>query len=477
MLLIFTGYWQEYKDFIQHLSSGNLDSFNTVSAHRDYASLSSQILSHPLVGPWDFGTSLAILRLELGPRLNPERLLGSLVSSVRRKGQLDEGTVIFIAPESPNQTPLTETQILASLLKQLLQQQPGLYKKVRHLSPILENATISQSSIWTTRVLWRCLKLLLYSPKSEATYCFVHVDTSAKTKVALQIISAIRETEIPLRMAISARSGSNTSPDISVPTIDLDLQSEELSSFSELLVDDQVNHIVTERSCLATVKDEISLQLKAAKDFQSSERFLSSLEMSATQPANSTVTRLMNISSDLTWQLCAVSRCIEYHGPWVYIAMLWAAYSLEPLLPEQLEAALAVEELDRVGEQLSHDTYCGGFKELQRYLPGIFDSNDNRVKLLLEDTGTLLKELWSKYMDGEFSPHAHIARICVSCLNGPANSGLEDAPTKLEPQEAEPVKKAETEKTSKDGTVHKTPEPFSPIVQLRREALAGALSA
>jgi hypothetical protein len=96
-----------------------------------------------------------VLRLRLGQIFHPRRVFDSLTVALglSRSTRHFHPSTLIIGPNAPNRGPMTETNILAALIRQLLLQQPRLYSKVQPLFSLVHDAVLGKDMKWKQRTL------------------------------------------------------------------------------------------------------------------------------------------------------------------------------------------------------------------------------------------------------------------------------------------------------------------------------------
>ncbi|KAI1365154.1 hypothetical protein F5Y08DRAFT_339029 [Xylaria arbuscula] len=113
----------------------------------------------------------------------------------------------LMTSSGPRGPPFGKSHILASLIHQVLEQQPRVFLYIQHLLPNLVDATRSNMQTWRERCLWLCLRTLIHSPIGVALYGFLHVETKESIEVLHQINSAVNATESRFRLVLAFAPG------------------------------------------------------------------------------------------------------------------------------------------------------------------------------------------------------------------------------------------------------------------------------
>ncbi|KAJ8126237.1 hypothetical protein O1611_g7401 [Lasiodiplodia mahajangana] len=272
--------------------------------------------------------------------------------------------------------------ILASLIHQLLTQQPRSFLHIRHLLPNLVDAMCSDMQTWKERCLWLCLRTLIHSPIGVATYGFLHVKAEDSIEILRWIDSAVEGTESRLRMVLVLAPGVDTGIGSS-HFVHLDLPFNDGTSVGTgiMAVKDMVLLSRSDQEALLLQKLRLSLGAILRPDF---------------------------------------------------IALTWIAFATRPLSLEELGAATALDQVQRSnagsglskGSPLSYEQNLG--VRLRNLLPEVVEIDLSRVLLRLP-YGQIREVLSGSKPPGHninenWSPHLYLAEKCLRLVDGISES-------------------------------------------------------
>lgn len=265
-----------------------------------------------------------------------------------------------------------ETWIYASLVLQVLTQQPRAFLHLQHLVSISEDAIRGNLKSWKRRALRLCLKTLIHAPIGAATYGFLAVQTQESAKVLKEINSMLVGTCSRFRLVVNFPRDAPSGLD-PLETLEMDFGQEDLED------------------CLLTsprsVLEDTSLQI-------------------------------------LSMQLIALGRPI-------FIALVWVAFATKPLSLEELDLALALDGLSE-NKSLSVARFSRGTaSRLRQLLPDIVSIHLGRVLLCVSYTKmrVILTRASRSFLESHISPHLYIAQSCVLLLAHHVLKAAEQEPT------------------------------------------------
>ncbi|KAI0095693.1 ankyrin repeat-containing domain protein [Nemania sp. FL0031] len=268
--------------------------------------------------------------------------------------------------------------ILASLIHQLLTQQPRAFLHIRHLLPNLVDAMCSDIQTWKERCLWLCLRTLMHAPIGVSTYGFLHVETKDSIEILRRIDSALEGTESRWRLVLVLAPGVETGIGGS-HFVHLNLPS---------------NDGRFDNTGIMVIREMPRLPRS-------------------------------DLEGLLLQHLRLSLRVIERAD---FIALTWIAFATRPLSLEELEAAAALDQVQRSGAgSVSSEGSPLGYEQspgmrLQNFLPDIVEVDSNRALLRLPYK--LIREvlLSSKppghSIDEDWSPHLYLAEKCLGLVKG-----------------------------------------------------------
>ncbi|KAL8639707.1 MAG: hypothetical protein Q9226_008841, partial [Calogaya cf. arnoldii] len=270
--------------------------------------------------------------------------------------------------------PITEAGILASLVKQILRQQPQLYSTVESLFPLVHDAALSRSVTWKKRVFSRCLETLLLSPRDVDTFLFVALDDNFDDfGIFPRILSTAAKTSIPLRIAVAISSLDRYPKDLPTPSsLDIDVLSD----------------------AFTTARNQDS-----TTQFPGLPPFIP-----------------LRDPSDNSVEITLFARALESEGAWLPLAVLWATSAERPLSVVELNILITLE----IGSNTIPQLYESPLERdraslLPQLLPSMFEIVDGtlrvgRLRALEHEAKTVFEASLGRTVD------AHFADICLVYL-------------------------------------------------------------
>ncbi|GAW27411.1 putative ankyrin-3-like isoform X4 [Rosellinia necatrix] len=313
-------HWDEFRYFMDMLEPAELG-----TEYEGRPSLSQRFpmppsvfyRNNPDLQGWVAQDSSRYLCLPLARSADLPGVLGEAAKAIQETPDthwIDCPSIAFSGPVSVSPG---KSCILASLIHQLLTQQPRMFLYIRHLLPNLVDAMCSDMQTWKERCLWLCLRTLIHSPVRVAIYGFLHVETSESIGILQQIDSALDGTESRLRLVLVLAPGVETGIGNS-HFVHLDIRS------NDDLLADAGNGTAKNKALLSRNDMENILLEKLRLSLVTMER------------------------SD-------------------FIALIWIAFATRPLSLEELEAAVALDQAE--WKNLLRDSKPPGHNVDERWYP------------------------------------------------------------------------------------------------------------
>ncbi|KAL8926635.1 MAG: hypothetical protein Q9172_001671, partial [Xanthocarpia lactea] len=366
---------KDLTDFVRLLSFDDPPQSSDTFFHPTHIHVARHLLSLPEAKPWLTSTEgeINILRLVTRDILDEERLFDSLVTAVRLSKSHYHPSILRIARHH-QPVPKTEAGILASLVKQILRQQPQLYPTVESLFSLVHDAALSRNATWKKRVFWRCVETLLLSPRDVDTFLFVALnDNFDDFGIFPRILSTAAKTSIPLRIAVAISS--------------LDRYPKELSTPSPLDLDVLSDIFTTARNQDSTTQFPGVLSFIPLRD-----------------------------PSDDSVETTLFARALESEGAWLPVAVLWATSAERPLSVAELNILITLEIGSNTVAQ-SHESPLERDRAslLPQLLPSMFEIVDGtlrvgHVRALEHEAKTVFEARLGTTVD------AHFADTCLVYL-------------------------------------------------------------
>ena len=409
---------KDFNDFVRLLSFDDPPQFSDKLFAPTHIHVAQHLLSLAEAQPWLTSTDgeNKILRLEIGDLLNEERLFDSLTTAVEMSKNQYHPTILRIARYHQSASE-TETGILASLIKQILRQQPQLYLMVESLFPLVYDAALSGSTTWKQRVLWRCLETLLLSPRGVDTFLFVSLDDIDCRGIFPRILSITAKTAIKLRIAVTIptldRYPQNFPPS---PHIDVDVLSDAFDAArhhdSTAALDAATQHLPLSPA----IKTAMSTTLPDTAPITGPEVVLGVLRHSAARPTLLSSIPFLRDPSDRSAEMTLFARALRSEGAWLSSAVLWATRAERPLSVSELNILSTFES----GSDYNKREYEPALERdraslLPQLLPGIFSIVNGTLR-----AGRV--RVWEHEAQVEFKTrlrrtvNAHFAETCLLYL-------------------------------------------------------------
>ncbi|KAK0752971.1 ankyrin repeat-containing domain protein [Schizothecium vesticola] len=275
--------------------------------------------------------------------------------------------------------------LLASLVRQLLTQQPHAFLHMGHLLHNLADAMRHHVHAWKERTLWLCLTALIHAPVAAPMYGFLSLETPQIWELVKQVDLALQGTDSQFRLVLLA------------PRINhmVDLSS---SRFARL--DAQV-HITDDDSKGRTLPTDIPDMLLS----KSRNALLSVQGL----PEHVSLSMLHLFLAEL--------------GPPAFIALVWIAFAARPLTTDELDHAVTLAEMPDGAVFAEIDTNAfprGAAVCLILDLPQIVKLDRETVVLRIpyDRTRDILRSHQPKShgLDDTSSPHLYLGDRCLRLI-------------------------------------------------------------
>ncbi|KAJ8132960.1 hypothetical protein O1611_g661 [Lasiodiplodia mahajangana] len=281
-----------------------------------------------------------------------------------------------------------ESWIYASLLQQVLTQQPRAFLYMKHLVPLLADAIRGSIASWTERALWLCLKTVLHAPTRSPLYGFLHVKTSTDADAVRRIDSALQGTDCMFRLVLSFTDN-----------LQVDLKDVDRLKLGLDWIDPEERYSATRG-----VNPETG-------------SFGGNGQDGSSVPDPAWPMRHPGQMNDLQLQLLTLR--IQAMSRPIYIALIWIAFSIRPLYVDELELLL---DFDRDANSASVTT-CADRRSnfttrLMKVFPDIVLTKNGRVfaNVSYDTLRDILHQLSQNYLAPALTPHLYIARSCLTVL-------------------------------------------------------------
>jgi ankyrin repeat protein len=408
---------KDFKDFVRLLFFDEPPQFSTRPFDPTHIRVAEHVLSLPEAQPWLTSNSEnKILRLEIGDLLDEERLFDSLTTAVKMSKKHYHPTVLRIARhhQSP---PKTKIGILASLIKQILREQPQLYPTVSSLFPFVYDSALSRSPTWKQRVLWRCFETLLLSPRDVDTFLFVALDSIDYLGILPRILSTTAKTAIRIRIAVTIPSLDRYPQNLPPSShIDVDVHSDAFKVAhhhdSTTALDAATHHL----HLSPATKTAMSMALPSTAPLTVPEVVPGDLHHSAAGPRLLSSIPLLRDPSDHSEERTSFARALQSEGAWLSLAVLWATRAERPLSVSELNILLTLES----GSGYNNYEYESALERdraslLPQLLPGMFSIVNGtltagRVRAWEHEAEMVVKARLRRTVD------SHFAETCLLYL-------------------------------------------------------------
>ncbi|KAI1424165.1 ankyrin repeat-containing domain protein [Xylaria sp. FL1777] len=391
-------HWEYYRAFVGVLRLVSQQNFRSpIPPDRPLQELPLKLfLADPKAARWEKTSLPSTIRLILGDDMSAEDLYTVFAQHVAGGTDSKATIVLRLGPEHHYKELSTLGQVYAALCVQFLEQEPSLILWIRHLYANLRDAVLGVDKQWKLRVLTRCLKTLLLTPKRGVTYCLIHhtSDISRENAIA-QILSTTRESEIPFRLLVSTPTMAE------VPAILESWDCIDLSSTGGLLKGGTARM----RESLPGTPNALVLNEPSnpAPEMKPDDNMMATLGRGRRLPL-----WRPRVRSPET----VLSECVDDDMAWVLRATAWIVYAVRPLSRlevEQISEIIYTKEASlpvgmKHGEAL--------FQILEYSLSGFLHVSEGAVWVSPElDSG--LRSVWAKRAF-PLDPELYVARQCFS---------------------------------------------------------------
>ncbi|KAI0474550.1 ankyrin repeat-containing domain protein [Xylaria cf. heliscus] len=418
-------HWEYYRAFVSMLRLVSHQNFRSPIPDRPLQELPLELfLTDPKAVQWEKTSLPSKIRLVLRGDMSAEDLYTVFAQHVAARTGGEATLVLRLGPEHHCKEPSTLAQVYAALCIQFLEQQPSLILWIRHLYANLRDAVLGVDNRWKLRVLRRCLKTLLLTPRRGMTYCLIHITSdNSREDVVAQILSTTRESEIPLRLLV-------TTPKMEkAPIIFESWDCVDLSSMGGLL-----------KGSTTRMKESL---LGTPNALARNEPSNPMLEM---KPDNNMMPALGQ-RRRLPFEWCprvrspetVLSGCVDDDMAWVLRATAWIVYAVRPLSRhevEQISDIICAEEASLpVGMQHGEAL----FQILEYSLSGFLHVSEDAV-WASPGLGSGLRSVWAKSALA-LDPELYVAQQCFSIaasLFQRNNIGVASCPAPVTPDTAVP---------------------------------------
>ncbi|KAJ8128957.1 hypothetical protein O1611_g4676 [Lasiodiplodia mahajangana] len=354
------GHWDAFRKFIDLIST--CDSQQNTSKIKPVM----PVPLNAIFNSWILSEDLAPRFLALKPKGESDRIdiLRMAAATIREHRQTPwvEYPEFYFPEEG-------ELNIYASLILQVLAQQPWLFMNISQLVPMVMDSIRSTDQVWAGITLWRCLKALIHTPTYTPAYGFIHIGSPTSVHVLHMLDSALQATESNFRLVLA-------------PSEDRYCHCEQ---FNPLVV-----------------------------DLEPSNRTLDAAEGRAPEKSTTIQARLLALTSR-----------DPNLGHWVLCGLSWVAYAFRPLTLEELDVVLSLER-HRLG--ISLHGFCAQFMQL---LPGIIECKLGRI--ILVDSCPEAQEIVTEWLHVYgTSPDVLIAETSATFLETHVFKDKDGIPTQWE---------------------------------------------
>ncbi|KAI0465688.1 ankyrin repeat-containing domain protein [Xylaria cf. heliscus] len=281
-----------------------------------------------------------------------------------------------------------ESWVYASLLQQILTQQPRAFLHMNHLVLLLADAIGGGVASWTERALWLCLRTVLHAPIESPLYGFLHVKKSSDADAVRRIDSELQGTDCTFRLVLAF---TDNLP-VELKNVDcLDL------GFDSL-------HFEECYPASSRLKSETTSIIADGQNRSS-------------VPDLAWLVQHQGPVEDLASQLLTIR--IQGLSRPTYIALVWIAFSRRPLYANEIDLLL---DFDRTANSAPVSTGANRqnnlITHLLNVLPDIIFTKQRRVFLSVsyDMLRKVLHRLSENYFPPALTPHLYIAQSCLTVL-------------------------------------------------------------
>ncbi|GAW10689.1 hypothetical protein ANO14919_000240 [Xylariales sp. No.14919] len=374
------GYWERFKHCLNILESGypkrQLD--RPVLPRTTSKELTRRDTHDPTLTNWiSSGGASRYMRVKLGDMAGAFESLNSITWAMWMRPD-----VLWLACPSIHVRGAAEgfnenVWIYASLLQQILTQQPRIFLNMEHLVPLLADAIRGCVKTWTERALWLCLRTVIHAPIEVPTYGFLHAKTQGSVDAILRIKSELQGADSMFKLVFSYTD--------SLPAGLEGLDCVDLGDESPVL-----------EECPPSG---------------------TSVAPEAAMIDTGTSVQHFGTTEDITVQLLTFR--IRAMGRPIFIALTWIAFATRPLYADELELFLDFDHKTNsagVGATTSLTRSSGA--HLLHILPDVVSSKGGKLFLQVayDKLRGILQGLSLDYFTPALPLHLYIAQSCLSIL-------------------------------------------------------------
>jgi len=328
--------------------------------------------------------------------------------------------VIFFFCDQQDERCQTTKELLSSLVRQLLLQQPSFFRYVQSTFPFT-----SGRSNWTREELWVIFRGILCSRDQIEIICIINgLDECESSYMELwdefgKAIVQTNFTEAPLKFLITGQRYLGTlAPEKQCFDIDLDVEKGVRHLLSDV-VSTGVGKLVKSRPGFRGFEQKIRDIFLESRDSTILSTSIALSEI-ATLKVHSTPFKIQKMLDSLSFDLPAVYQRYLENIPsdwqsWAFNVLSWVLYTVRPFSTEELAIVLAIERetksLAEIDNHISNDI----IGDLRQTLDFFISIENDKILLPSWNTRKFLTSQTELLDQSEV--HAHITQTCLVYLS------------------------------------------------------------
>ena len=380
------------------------------------------IFSHDRYEYWIKETKPSVLFLHGKPGSGKSIAASAVVRAMQAFSTGGIKAVIYFFCNQQDERCRSAKQLLSSLIRQLLLQQPSFFRYIQNTFPF----TSAQAN-WTTEELWVIFRRMLCSRDQIEIVCIINgIDQCDSTYMEIwnefgKALIQATVTQAPLKFLISSQQPLGTFlSEAQSFNIDLGV-GERVKDMVSDLVSTKVRGLVEGRPGFRGFEKKIGGVLLENQDIAVFSASIAIREI-ATLKVHSTPFAIQNMLDSASFSLPKVyQRCLEnipsHLRDWAHEALSWTLYPVRPLSPNELAVALAITSKTKSFSEIQHYISKDIIQDLKQTLDLFFSFENDEILLANWATREFLT---SQITLDDFNPekaHARITRICLIYLS------------------------------------------------------------
>ncbi|KAJ3567897.1 hypothetical protein NPX13_g6607 [Xylaria arbuscula] len=368
-------HWEFYHSFIAIMRLNAQDTReHIIEREVDDKKELCRLVSDPIIQGLQDAPS--VLRVILGENLTFATFSELFARHIEKTIDGVDGIVLKLGSDWFNSRTLEHYQLYSSLCIQLLLKRPALILWIRHLYANVRDSILGPSKLWKSRVMARCLRVLLLAPKKGPLYCLIqHGLVPYLENVISQILEVVHQSEMKVHILVSE-----------IP-LEAEAGSEAWSQWS--CVD--LSHVSSDLQDPDTTQEARQMSLIFSSDTTNSRNSLDG-------------------SSSFDFIL---SRCDNWGMNWVLQAVAWIYFTIHPLSITETQHALEIIYYGKRSNPLKDVNGRSLLQALELVLGRVVDISKGLVRISRQKYPDL-KRIWTAYFPHTPHPEVYVAEACLS---------------------------------------------------------------